>query len=159
MASREATEAPNTGTGAQQLVVVVAAAAERGEQRVSRERPLAIRSFRGSRKAELDPGGRRETLEFGNREMRSGRTEGRGGGGGGREARAKRGEGSIARRRWRRGRERHFGENNLTRRASSRCDMGSWTEVGVSVQVRVYTVASLVTGGHAAWARTAVRVV
>lgn len=83
-------DAPNPGTGAQQLVVVVAAAAERGEQRVSRERPLAIRSFRGSRQAELDPGGRRETLEFGNREMRSGRTEGRGGGGAGREARAKR---------------------------------------------------------------------
>ena len=94
MANGEATEAPNPGTGAQQLLVVVAAAAaERGEQRVSRERPLAIRSFRGSRKAKLDPGGRRETLEFVNREMRSGRTEGRGGGGGGREARAKGGRG------------------------------------------------------------------
>lgn len=47
------------------------------------------RSFRGAREAELDPGGRRETLEFANREMRSGRTEGRGGGGGGREARGR----------------------------------------------------------------------
>jgi len=60
---------------------------------MSRARPLAIRSFRGSRQAELDPGGRRETLEFGNREMRSGRTKGRGGGGGGRGAGAKRGRG------------------------------------------------------------------
>lgn len=91
VANGEATEAPNPGAGAQQLLVVVAAAAaaESGEQRVSRERPLAIRSFRGSRQAELDPGGCRETLEFGNREMRSGRTEGRGGGGGGWEARGR----------------------------------------------------------------------